>query len=133
MIGAGSQCPKCGAPLVAQAHCVKCGRLTIPIDEKRSLAWLVPIGGERDGKVVSLLRTTLVGADPACDVVLDSAHVSRQHARIAVGKEGFQVEDLQSQNGTFVNDTRVQGTRPNLVDGERVRFGDMTFIFKCLR
>jgi ABC-type multidrug transport system ATPase subunit len=50
-----------------------------------------------------------LGRDPTNDVVCDSPRVSRLHAQVTrVGRRYF-ITDLRSTNGTFVNDTPVQG------------------------
>jgi len=52
---------------------------------------------------------TIVGRSDECDIVIDSKHVSRHHARIFVSSDGqWYVEDLGSSNGTFVNGERVK-------------------------
>jgi pSer/pThr/pTyr-binding forkhead associated (FHA) protein len=63
-----------------------------------------------------------VGRATRADFVLDAAMVSRFHCRLTVSKAGaLEVEDLQSTNGTFVNDHRVE--RLSLVHGDRLRVG----------
>jgi len=52
---------------------------------------------------------TLLGRSPYCSIVLGGAQVSRQHAAIRVTREGVQIEDLGSRNGTFVNEKRLAG------------------------
>jgi pSer/pThr/pTyr-binding forkhead associated (FHA) protein len=54
--------------------------------------------------------------------------VSRLHAVIAVRAGGFVVEDLSSQNGTFVNGERV-GER-HLADGDTIEIGTVRFVFR---
>jgi predicted component of type VI protein secretion system len=49
-----------------------------------------------------------IGRDPACDICLDNAGISRQHARIERTPGGYVVEDLGSANGTFLNDQPVR-------------------------
>jgi len=49
----------------------------------------------------------LVGRDPSADVVVDHPQVSRRHAVITRVQGGFEVRDLGSTNGTFVNGARV--------------------------
>ena len=53
-------------------------------------------------------RLTL-GRDPTNDVILDDPRVSRIHAQVTRVGRRYYVTDLRSGNGTFVNDTRVQG------------------------
>lgn len=70
----------------------------------------------------------VLGRDPNCYIVLDSSlygRVSRQHAKI-LPLEGkrfvWQICDLNSANGTFVNNHRVIGCRP-LKPGDRIQLG----------
>jgi RsiW-degrading membrane proteinase PrsW (M82 family) len=59
--------------------------------------------------------TVLIGRDPRCQIILDSQFytgVSRQHAQVAPSSaslSGWQVCDLNSANGTYVNGRRIQG------------------------
>ena len=49
-----------------------------------------------------------IGRDPTCDICLDNAGISRQHARIERTPGGYVVEDMGSANGTFLNDQPVR-------------------------
>jgi hypothetical protein len=52
---------------------------------------------------------TIIGRGERCDIVVDSVHVSRRHARMFLNSAGqWFVEDLGSSNGTFVNGERVE-------------------------
>jgi len=73
--------------------------------------------------------TSRVGRDPACEVVLDSASVSRRHARIVVGDGPPRVEDLGSKNGTWVNGRRIDSAAA-LHDGDEVRFGAVKWLVR---
>ncbi len=53
-------------------------------------------------------KPLVVGRHPQCDVVIDDANVSRQHAEVWRTTEGVAVRDLRSTNGTFVNGHRIQ-------------------------
>jgi pSer/pThr/pTyr-binding forkhead associated (FHA) protein len=79
---------------------------------------------EAEGFTFRLLPGTIktVGRATRADFVLDVALVSRFHCRLTVLPNGaLEVEDLQSTNGTFVNDARVE--RRALTDGDRLRVG----------
>jgi diguanylate cyclase (GGDEF)-like protein len=69
-------------------------------------------------------RLTL-GRDNDCDICLSDLSVSRHHARIQPGMDGYYVVDLQSTNGTFVNDKPASMCK--LRDGDYLRFGNWIF------
>ena len=50
-----------------------------------------------------------IGRDPTNDVVCDNPRVSRMHAQVTRVGRRYYITDLRSSNGTFVNDTRIQG------------------------
>ena len=62
-----------------------------------------------------------VGRAPRADFVLDVALVSRLHCRLTAGDDRLEVFDLESTNGTFVNDKRV--AKAKLAKGDRLRIG----------
>ena len=70
---------------------------------------------------------TIIGRSPECGIMLDSPTVSRRHARLVLDGDNYSLEDLQTRNGTFVNDTQVTG-RTQLADHDRLRFGSI----RCL-
>ena len=51
----------------------------------------------------------LIGSHPDCDLVVDDPHVSARHCQLTRTGQGFQVVDLNSTNGTYVNGRRVEG------------------------
>ena len=64
-----------------------------------------------------------VGRANRSDFILDVAMVSRVHCRLTNDDRGeLTVEDLDSTNGTFVNDRRVRRTT-SLSTGDRLRIG----------
>lgn len=69
----------------------------------------------------------IVGRGEDCDIRINDHSVSRRHARIEPSTEGFYVADLQSTNGTFVND--VQGAMTTLKDGDYLRIGNCIYRF----
>jgi hypothetical protein len=73
----------------------------------------------------------IVGRDPAAHVHIDAVGVSRRHAVIVVSDEGVSVEDLQSKNGTYVDDVRVTSRVP-LTDGAEIRLGTAPVCFRRL-
>lgn len=63
-----------------------------------------------------------IGRDAGAHVVLDSASVSRRHARLRLCGNEVTVEDLGSKNGTFVRNRLAHGA-VRLADRDDVRFG----------
>jgi pSer/pThr/pTyr-binding forkhead associated (FHA) protein len=68
-----------------------------------------------------------LGRATRADFIVEAALVSRFHCRFTVSEDGvLQVEDLESTNGTFVNDGRIR--RLALKPGDRVRAGRVELI-----
>ncbi|HEX8169294.1 MAG TPA: FHA domain-containing serine/threonine-protein kinase [Thermoanaerobaculia bacterium] len=82
---------------------------------------LVNVKPETGEKHAILGDSVMVGRDRTCSIVLSHPAVSRRHARITVAGSGPVLEDLQSANGTYVNNARVD--RAVLKAGDIVRFG----------
>jgi len=74
------------------------------------------------------VRTVFIGRAVDCDIVVSSKNVSREHARIQQEGRRWFVEDMNSTNGTFLNDERVIG-RQELRDGDILGVGDVPFTF----
>ena len=94
-----------------------------------SMAWLVGAGGELSGRRFSLRAPCLVGRGPYNHVVLDDTRISRRHAKIVPEQGGHVLYDLDSANGTFVDDVEVH--RHRLTPDDLVRFGPFTFKFEA--
>jgi hypothetical protein len=72
-------------------------------------------------------RAYWLGRNPGSDLVFSHRTVSRSHARLNVGPEGWILTDLGSTNGTWINGWIV--TRPQVVrPGDRVSFGSQTVV-----
>lgn len=79
------------------------------------------VSGELFGKTFPIDRTFTIGRASDCDLVLASKQVSRQHANISLLGNVLVIDDLQSANGTFVNNQRVTEQR-ELHDGDQIAF-----------
>lgn len=64
-------------------------------------------------------------------VIINEPAVSQRHAIIRRSEEGFFFEDIQSSNGSLINDSPVsgKGTHP-LCDGDKLVLGQTTFLFQ---
>ncbi len=68
-----------------------------------------------------------IGRATGTDFVVDAALVSRVHCRLTVSDAGLlEVQDLESTNGTWVNDRRVE--RLALAAGDRLRVGRVELV-----
>jgi diguanylate cyclase (GGDEF)-like protein len=72
-------------------------------------------------------KTLVIGRDNDCDISIQDHSVSRRHARILTGADGYYAVDLQSTNGTFVND--VPASMCKLKDGDYLRIGNCIYRF----
>jgi len=66
---------------------------------------------------------TTVGRSTRCDIVIKHVSVSRRHAELRFDGQNISLCDLQSRNGTYVNDVRVSVAEIN--EGDRLRFGSV--------
>lgn len=68
-----------------------------------------------------------IGRKPGCDIFLDNLSVSGEHANIfTIGEDSF-IQDLNSTNGTFINNKRI--TKHHLRNGDVVTVGKYTLVY----
>jgi len=70
-----------------------------------------------------------VGRSSSCDVVVNDERSSRHHADMRWTGQQWEVADLESTNGTYVNGLRVHRPYP-LRPGDRVTVGDTTMVLR---
>ncbi|MDZ4770230.1 MAG: FHA domain-containing protein [Chloroflexota bacterium] len=83
--------------------------------------------GKLDLRWTVELDEALLGRDDSCHLVIAEREVSRQHVRIYKHNEAFYIEDLESRNGTWVNEEKLEGTRA-LHNGDKIKLGTSTHI-----
>jgi hypothetical protein len=81
---------------------------------------LVAQGGPLSGKRWTLRALLTIGRDPNCDIVIPDRQVSRHHASVRIGVQGFFIEDMASKNGTHHNGQTLAETAP-LQDGDVIQ------------
>jgi len=69
----------------------------------------------------------VMGRLPACEISLNDANASRQHAELVKREDGWWLVDLDSTNGTFVNGSLVKERR--LGPGDRIQIGSSKLEF----
>ena len=91
------------------------------------MTWkLQAITGEFTGQEISIDRDMLVGRHQDADLLLQAAEISRRHAALLLKDQLLWVQDLNSSNGTFVNDIRIEQEK-QLHDGDIVQFASFKF------
>ncbi len=73
-------------------------------------------------------KVYVIGRSVRSDIALPHGSVSRKHAVIEWMGDGFILRDLQSTNGTFLNNTRITEARLNR--GDRIRTGEFELTFE---
>ncbi|AYF73782.1 FHA domain-containing protein [Nocardia yunnanensis] len=71
--------------------------------------------------------TTSAGRHPDSDIFLDDVTVSRRHAEFRMDDDTFQVVDVGSLNGTYVNREPVDSSE--LQNGDEVQIGKFRLVF----
>lgn len=91
------------------------------------MTWkLQAITGEITGQEITVDRDMLVGRHQDADLLLQAAEISRRHAALLLKDQVLWVQDLNSSNGTFVNDIRIEQEK-QLHDGDIVQFASFKF------
>jgi pSer/pThr/pTyr-binding forkhead associated (FHA) protein len=102
------------------------------------VGWLVALNGKHKGTDFRLREgKTAIGSDAGkSDITLEDDFISGQHATLKVAKDGdqrvFILTDLDSANGTFLNDSPERIAREEIVDNDTLTFGQTKMKFKCL-
>jgi hypothetical protein len=103
-------------------------------DAKRGAldAWLIAErgGGLEQGERFDLIGGLSIGRSAEADVRIVDRYASGVHARIFSRDGRTYVEDMNSTNGTLLNDATLSG-EAELVDGDVVRIGDTEFRYEA--
>jgi hypothetical protein len=93
------------------------------------IAWLVGKGGKFHGKRFSIDKEQYrIGRNPSNDLCLEEDdYVSGSHASIKYRDNNLFLYDLNSRNGTFVNDRRITEIPCAVRKGDRLKFGNAVF------
>ena len=70
----------------------------------------------------------LIGRSPECDIHIDEQTISRVHARVTAKPDKFVVEDLNSLNGTYINNDAIK--RGHIEDKDSVTVGNVALVFR---
>jgi pSer/pThr/pTyr-binding forkhead associated (FHA) protein len=134
---AGQAKPAAGAPAPAFAPVLASETIALPA-VPHQLQPMVPLRAIRPPFLVQIgdpsraeraIKNTLVlGRQAGSDLVVQDPRVSRRHAEIASVDGACVVRDLNSANGTWVNDALVASDQ-RLHDGDVIRVGSTVFVY----
>ncbi len=89
-------------------------------------ATLVVVGGESENRELKLNLPTVLGRGRDASVTVQHSLVSRLHCEIFEREGRLYVRDLQSLNGTYINNFKIVDEEP-LLPGQLLTLGNMTF------
>ncbi|TCB78670.1 FHA domain-containing protein [Acinetobacter sp. ANC 3781] len=91
------------------------------------MTWKIQaITGELTGQEISIDRDMVVGRHQSADIVLQAAEISRKHAAFLLKDQALWVQDLNSSNGTFLNDLQIEH-ETLLKQGDIIQFASLKF------
>jgi hypothetical protein len=97
------------------------------------VGWLVAMNGHHKGEDFRLREgQNIIGSSSGLEITLNDPAISSKHASVRYRDGVFSLTDLDSTNGTFVNDNSEPVARVELKDNDVVRIGDVSLKFKCL-
>ena len=76
-----------------------------------------------------IIKDTAIGRDKRCHIRIDDPFMSSRHAEIIIREGVHYLNDLESTNGTFLNGERVSGDPIEMLNGDKIQIGQVTFIF----
>ena len=95
------------------------------------VGWLVALNGALRGRDFRLVTgRNVIGTAADCDIVLTDPYLSSKHTAIRHEDGRFILIDLDSTNGTFLNDRRC--AKSELIDNDKIRLGRTELKFKSL-
>src|ERR671918_344039 len=101
----------------------------VPLDElEEGQALLVVKRGPNAGSKFLIDKdVTTAGRHPESDIFLDDVTVSRRHAEVRRKDGRYEIHDMGSLNGTYVNRDRVESTQ--LANGDEIQIGKFKLAF----
>jgi len=113
-----------------------------PSPGPRVIAPVMPTGATDSAHLTALDRIDAIPAEYALlkeeitvgrgednDIVIPHASVSRNHARLIRRGGAFELTDLNSTNGSYINNQMIQGSM-RVANGSEIRFGDIRFMLR---
>ncbi len=137
-VGQVSNGPSAPQPIVGMPAPQESGEKTVALNldalntvQRTVVGWIVAQNGNHRGEDFRIYDgKNILGTAADCDIVITDPFLSAKHCTIRHENGNFQVTDLDSMNGTFVNQKRC--TKSDLIDNDTIRLGRTEFKFKSL-
>ncbi|HIN94425.1 MAG TPA: FHA domain-containing protein, partial [Planctomycetes bacterium] len=98
------------------------------VGRRRSMASLFVIQGPDRGRRYELAEVSVtIGRESSNGIQLHDTEASRRHVELRKNEGSYELVDLESSNGTFVNNARIE--QRLLQNGDRVEIGRTRMIF----
>lgn len=92
-------------------------------------AYLIPVDPENNAdEKIQVSQEFTIGKSIVNDLCIDNSSISFKHARIKRTHQGYEIEDLGSDNGTLINNTKVETSV--LQDGDLLSFDKISYRFE---
>jgi len=112
------------------------GRRTMLLADQRKgpvVGWFVALTGEQKGEDFRIREgQNIIGSAQDADIVLRDPAIAGKHVSLRYKDQKFTITDLDSTNGTFLNDRADPIVREELKDNDLVRIGEVSLRFKRL-
>jgi hypothetical protein len=104
-----------------------------PTPPRQLVGWLVALDGPQRGEDFRLRDgQNIIGSDPVADIRLQGEAVDARHASLRHRDGAFSLTDLDSHDGTFLNEGIARIARQMLKDNDVIRIGCVSLKFKVL-
>ena len=111
-------CPHCQEPLTLPEMTIPISIADTPLmspsvakpsglNPNKKYALLI-VSGKEAGKVLDIEKTVVTIGRSGCDLVVDDPELSRRHVRVEIQGAEVTLKDLDSTNGTFMDDERIR-------------------------
>ena len=98
---------------------------------RKLVGWLVSYSLDELGVDYRLYEgRNIIGRNDECNITVDDGKVSGEHAVLLFRADKYSITDRQSSHGTFVNGEDIDLEPRYLKDGDKIRVGNTTFLFR---
>jgi len=123
------------APRESAQPAPSAGRKTVVLTDKRKppvVGWFVALNGEQKGEDFRIRDgQNIIGSAPDAEIVLHDSGITGKHASLRYKDQKFFLTDLDSTNGTYLNDRSDPIAKEELKDNDVIRIGEVSLKFKC--